>query len=40
MKKYYRVVLGKQHVYAEKFFNENSIGLYYNIDQYLIGHLP
>ena len=40
MKSYYRVVLGRQHVYAEKFFNENSIGVYYDIDQDLTDHLP
>ena len=40
MKSYYRVVLGRQHVYAERCFNENFIGIYYDIDQDLTGHLP
>lgn len=40
MKRYYRVVLGKNHVYAGQCYEKSIVGVNYDIDQDLSDHLP
>ncbi len=40
MKKYYRIMLGRQSKYAEEAYKGNFIGADYDIEKDLTNHLP